>query len=100
MKNWKDTNFSYLYFKASQVAKIFFFFLNSFYLSYVVSRLEHSLHFLVHVMMVQGHKERIDYNAKCDKKLDERVEDQEGDEVLKLHPKGTAVPNAKNIDAP
>lgn len=49
-------------------------------------------------MVIQCHEERIDDDAKCDKELYERIKDQQGHVFLKLEPKPTAIPDAKDVD--
>lgn len=67
--------------------------------AYIVSGLEHSIHLLVHVVVIQGHEERVDDDAECDEELDERIEDQQRHVLLELEPDPATIPNAKNIDA-
>lgn len=67
--------------------------------AYIVSGLEHPVHLFVHVVVIQGHEERVDNDAKCDEELDKRIEDHHGDVLLELKPDPTTIPNAKYIDA-
>lgn len=67
--------------------------------AYIVSGLEHPIHLLVHVVVIQGHEERVDDDAECDEELDERIEDQQRHVLLELEPDPATIPNAKNIDA-
>jgi len=48
--------------------------------------------------MIQCHEEGIDDDAEGDKKFYERIKDQQGHVLLKLEPKPTAIPDAKDVD--
>lgn len=49
--------------------------------------------------MIQRHEKRVDNNAKCDKKLDERIENNPRDPFLQFKPAVAAIPNAKGVNA-
>lgn len=68
--------------------------------TYVIAGFEHPLHVLVHVVVIERHEERVNDDAKCDKKFNERIKHQQGHPLLKLQPDPTAIPDAKDVDAP
>ena len=45
--------------------------------TYIISIFERSLHFWIHVMVIQSHEESIAYNAKGDKEVGKWVENDE-----------------------
>lgn len=67
--------------------------------THVVAALEHSLHFLVHVMVIHGHEHGVHNDAQRDEELNEGIEDNKGDPFLKFQPNPAAVPHTKHIDA-
>lgn len=66
--------------------------------THVIARFKYSFHILVHVVMVQCHEQRINDDAECDEELYEWIKDQQGDVLLNLEPKPTAIPDAKDVD--
>lgn len=48
--------------------------------------------------MIQCHEQRINDDAECDEELYEWIKDQQGDVLLNLEPKPTAIPDAKDVD--
>lgn len=66
--------------------------------THVIARLEYSFHVFVHVVVIQCHEERIDDDAERDEEFYERIKDQQGHVLLKLEPKPTAIPDAKDVD--
>lgn len=67
--------------------------------THVVAALKHTLHFLVHVMVIHGHEHGVHNDAQRDEELNEGIEDNEGDPFLKFQPNPAAVPHTKHIDA-
>ncbi len=47
--------------------------------AYQVSIEENLVNVFVHLVVIDGHKERVDDNAQCDEELHEGVKDDEGD---------------------
>ena len=66
--------------------------------TYVITRFEYSFHIFVHVVMIQCHEQRINDDTECDEELYEWIKDQQGHVLLKLEPKPTAIPDAKDVD--
>ncbi len=52
--------------------------------THIVAILQGGIHSRIHVVVVQGHEQRVDDNAERDKQVDEGVEDHER-QVLKRH---------------
>lgn len=65
--------------------------------AYVISALQCPFQIWIHIVMIQGHKQRVDNNAKRNKKFNKRIKNQERDVFLNLQPAPTAVPDAKHV---
>lgn len=51
-------------------------------------------------MMIHRHEESIDNDAQGDEQLHERIEDNEGEDLLHPHPAPAALPHTQDIDSP
>lgn len=68
-------------------------------ITHVVATLEHTFHFLIHIMMIHRHEHGIHNDAQRNEELNKRIEDNERDPFLKFQPNPAAVPHTKHIDA-
>lgn len=62
-------------------------------LAYQVAHGEHIVKVLGHGVVLHGHEEGVEHDADGDAQVHEGVHDDQVDDMLELHPGGTAVPN-------
>lgn len=65
--------------------------------THIVATFERLLHVFVHVVVVERHEQRVDYDTQGDEQLHERIEHQQSHVLLKLQPQPTAVPHTEEV---
>jgi len=52
---------------------------------------------MIHAILLHRHEQRVDDNAQCDEEVDERVHDEQLDDVCELVPASTALPAKQQL---
>ena len=66
--------------------------------TYVIAVLERVADARVHVVVIERHEGRVDHDAESDEQIDERIEDDERQELSQTDVDVTTVPHAEDVD--